>query len=429
VIDNFRNVTSHRIIVDFDRARVAPSLSFIRLGIYPAYYWRERDDMSARHGVSREVIGLGSAAEFDFYSLRTLKDFLYHYEGLPLSVKADGSGGFPPLFVTVPFDCNVHSSSFVVPARIVVPKTAIVRNSSVENGTTITLYNTDGDFSVAKAALAEVEHLPRMEPDFSEIVAAESLELGIDLKKWGDEFRELERRFALGELEKVVLAHQFRVPNVRSLGLTHLLRPNEAFGRDNRFRFLVASSEADWLYSRSPERLLSVEGTKVMSEALGGTLKAGECGSTEKLDREHSAIVDQIDHDFRTWEIAPQWGGRESGTLDLGTIQHLWHPVHGTLPPSVTKTDLLFALHPTPAVCGLPKQAAVRVIEEFELFDRRLYGAPLGVIHNGSWDFVVGLRTVFSADNYFNIPIGVGIVSGSRVDQEVAEIYAKLRSC
>jgi anthranilate/para-aminobenzoate synthase component I len=39
------------------------------------------------------------------------------------------------------------------------------------------------------------------------------------------------------------------------------------------------------------------------------------------------------------------------------------------------------------------------------------------------------LRTVFSADNYFNIPIGVGIVSGSRVDEEVAEIYAKLRLC
>ncbi len=444
MIEVFRSVRSHQIIsTDFDRAGVCPSLSFVRLGIFPAYYWRERGELIEQDRSAREVIGLGCAAEFEFHSLASLKEFLQHYEDRLSSGKEGSSGGsqslelpestlqdygLSPLFVTIPFDCNSHSSSFTVPARIVVPKTAIVRSSSIQNGSFITIYNTDGDFSVAEAALSEIRKFPRLEPDFSDVFAVDSLASSVDVERWNREFQRLERRFSAGELLKVVLAHQFRFPNVQSLGLTQLLRHSQAFGMDNRFRYLMALSESDWLYSRSPERLLSVEGNLLRSEALGGTLGFGENCSTEKLKREHVAIVDQIDRDLRTFGIVPQWGGHDFESLDLGTIKHLWHRVQGVLPRSVSKTDILFALHPTPAVCGLPKESALKRLRNFEQFDRQLYGGPLGVIHGGSWDFMAGLRTVFSANNYFHIPIGVGIVRGACVEEEVAEIYAKLGS-
>lgn len=444
MIEVFRRVRSHHIAAtDFDGQDVYPSLAFVRLGVYPSCYWRERGPVQNEPGKIREVVGLGCAAQFEFHSLKGLKDFLYHYEDFIASMGEDTRRStqdsrlskrpldghvLPPLFVTIPFNFNDHSTSFSVPAKVVVPSSAIVRDSSVKHGTSITFYSTDEDFSIAEAALAEILKHPRQEPDFSTFLSGELAECRPDVNRWKREFFELEKRVSAEELLKVVLAHQFKFPNDRSLGLSQLLRMSSVSGNDNRFRFLMASSDSNWLYSRSPERLLSFEGPILRSEALGGTLRSGEKCCSEKLDREHIAIVEQIDRDLRMNAIVPQWGVGEPEYLDLGKIQHLWHPVRGVLPQTASKTDILFSLHPTPAVCGLPKAEALKVLENFESFDRGLYGGPLGVIHGSSWDFMVGLRTVFSADDYFSVPIGVGVVSGSRAEEELAEIYAKLGS-
>lgn len=444
MIDVFRRVRSHQINSDgIDRAGVDASLSFIRLGMYPAYYWRDRRELSLSASTVREVIGLGCAAEFNFYSLSAIRDFLYHYEDYVSSIQRGLSQGnlnseplgtsgenpeLPPLFVAIPFNACGHSHTFSVPAKVVVPSSAIVRNISGRNKSSITIYSVDGDFAVAEAALSEIGRHPGTELDISKVLIPEYIVSAPDLKEWRTEFLELEKRFAAGELLKVVLAHQFRFQNVRSIGLRQLLCSEFPTQIDNRFRFLMASSDSDWIYSRSPERLLSTEGRMLKSEALGGTLRTGENCSNEKLNREHNAIVEQIDHDLRLCGIMPQWEGLDARSLDLGTIQHLWHQVRGELPGSLFKTDLLFALHPTPAVCGLPKESALNVLENFESFDRGLYGGPLGVIHGSSWNFMAGLRTVFSSENYFNIPIGVGIVRGSCPEEELAELYAKLGS-
>ena len=378
MIDIFRKFRSQQYLLpSHDSRGLSPSLSFLRLGIYPACYWRDRNDRvsdvtdNAKISLgcrSREVIGLGCAAEFRFASLSEIREFLYEYENLISSFKNLATDrvssteipehGVPPIFVVIPFDCNSHSSTFKVPARIIIPQTAIVRNVSSDNSGVVTFYSADENFDIANAALSQINSAPLCEPYFSEFFLSEPIREQIDIPSWKKEFSRLKMQFSLAELLKVVLAHQFIFQNNNSLGLSQLLRRNESFGDDNRFRFLLASSESLWLYSKSPERLLSIDGKTLRSEALGGTTKLGDPEPSERILREHAAIVDQIDHDFKNLGILPQWGAFGSENLNLGTIRHLWHPVEGKVSAEMMNTDILFTLHPTPAVCGFPKHKA-----------------------------------------------------------------------
>lgn len=81
--------------------------------------------------------------------------------------------------------------------------------------------------------------------------------------------------------------------------------------------------------------------------------------------------------------------------MRMRDIQHLYTPVTGTVKDkNTTLFQLVKALHPTPALGGIPRQPAMEAIRLLEKMNRGLYGAPIGwVDYRGSGEFCVGIRS------------------------------------
>jgi menaquinone-specific isochorismate synthase len=113
----------------------------------------------------------------------------------------------------------------------------------------------------------------------------------------------------------------------------------------------------------------------------------------------------------------------------LANVQHLHTPVRATLPDGVRLLDVLAALHPTPAVGGSPRAAAVACIRELEGFPRGLYGGALGWLNaRGGGEFFVGIRSAVVEGARARVFAGAGIVAGSTPEKEFAETELKFKA-
>ncbi|MGI8984469.1 MAG: chorismate-binding protein, partial [Acidimicrobiales bacterium] len=95
--------------------------------------------------------------------------------------------------------------------------------------------------------------------------------------------------------------------------------------------------------------------------------------------------------------------------------------------PSVSALDIAALLHPTPAVAGVPQDAALAAIAELEGFDRGLYAGPVGWVDaRGDGDWAVALRGATLAGRRARLVAGAGIFAGSDPGREWDETEAKL---
>ena len=100
--------------------------------------------------------------------------------------------------------------------------------------------------------------------------------------------------------------------------------------------------------------------------------------------------------------------------LTLSRIQHLETEIRASVPAEVGILDLLRLLHPTPAVCGLPRDSAMAFLSEEEPFERGWYAGPVGLFDaEGNGIFVPALRTGVSTGSGWRLFAGAGIVEGS----------------
>ena len=90
---------------------------------------------------------------------------------------------------------------------------------------------------------------------------------------------------------------------------------------------------------------------------------------------------------------------------------------------------VLARLHPTPAVGGTPREAALPHIRELGRFSRGLYAGALGWVDaRGDGEFFVGLRSALIDGPQARLYAGAGIVAGSQPDKELAESDLKFRA-
>jgi menaquinone-specific isochorismate synthase len=85
-------------------------------------------------------------------------------------------------------------------------------------------------------------------------------------------------------------------------------------------------------------------------------------------------------------------------------------------------------LHPTPAVCGTPTEAALATLESIEPFDRGWYAGPVGRIGRDEAELAVGIRSAIIQGNQVTLQGGAGVVNGSGPEAEWDEIEQKLDS-
>jgi menaquinone-specific isochorismate synthase len=115
--------------------------------------------------------------------------------------------------------------------------------------------------------------------------------------------------------------------------------------------------------------------------------------------------------------------------MTLKNIQHLHTPIHATLRDHDGVLPWVERLHPTPALCGQPREEAMRFIEINEPVLRGWYGAPVGLLRpNLDGEFCVAIRSAVAQENRAWLYAGCGVVATSQPDNEWDETALKFKA-
>jgi len=194
-------------------------------------------------------------------------------------------------------------------------------------------------------------------------------------------------------------------------------------------RFLWQQADGPALLGASPERLLTVRQGQLRSDALAGTAPIGpqaeQLTRSDKDLREHELVVEAIT------EVLQQAGlvtrrPRHPRLARHGQLVHLHTPISAALADQ-QPLALAAALHPTPAVAGLPRREAMAALRSLEPFERGYYAAPIGWIDSeGDTELRVAIRSGTLHGQRLELTAGAGLVRGSDVERELAEVALKL---
>lgn len=268
--------------------------------------------------------------------------------------------------------------------------------------------------------------------------AGEELEM-IEERPAGAVWREMvgdaARAVRSERLTKVVLARSVRV-RARRLDVARALR-RLAAGNGESTVFAVAR-EATCFLGGTPEPLV-----RVRDGTLGTAVVAGSAprGATPEEDRrlgerllrsgkdlaEHATVVEAI-HASLASVCATITMSPRPQLLSTNALHHLYTSVAGRLAGPRSILDLVERLHPTPAVGGVPRAAALRWIRDREGWDRGWYAGPVGWANGaGGGEAVVAIRSALVRDAEAVLFAGCGIMGDSDPASEYAESTWKLR--
>jgi len=191
-------------------------------------------------------------------------------------------------------------------------------------------------------------------------------------------------------------------------------------------------------FGASPERLVKVENGQAYSSCVAGSIKRGTTAEEDKQLGEsllkdaknlgeHQYVVEMIANTFAKNCIQYKVP-KHPQLLKIRDIQHLYTPVEGKLLADATILQLIKHLHPTPALGGVPREAALTVIRQNESMNRGLYAAPLGWLDaEGNGEFAVAIRSAALKNNKAYLYAGGGIVADSEPFSEYEETLVKFR--
>ncbi|MFC3476400.1 isochorismate synthase [Halobacterium litoreum] len=322
-------------------------------------------------------------------------------------------------------------------AQFVVPEFQLA-SAGDETWLTVTRAGDDATAEGVEAALEDaretVESLPAMVPGGDRPGVRETTPTP-GKAAWCDQVRDALARIEDGSLRKVVLATALRADlnaPVEPRNLLERLRQRYS----ECFRFLVEPTSDAAFLGATPERLATLSGDTVRTTALAGSVERGESVAedarlaellreSDKLRHEQELVTDTIAE--RLDALGDVTVG-ERGVRKLSNIQHLETPISATVTDDTHVLDVVERLHPTPAVNGLPADAALDTIRETETFDRGWYAAPVGWFDaDGDGTFGVGLRSAVAAGETVTMFGGNGIVADSDPEAEWEEVQLKYR--
>ncbi len=259
-------------------------------------------------------------------------------------------------------------------------------------------------------------------------------EIEVNPEQWKQSVTSIVDELKQTSLNKIVLARELRLFFDDEIQVEFVLKHLLAEQLES---FVFAfESNGDCFLGASPERLVKKNGENLFSTCLAGSISRGK---TEEEDRilgnillndpkniiEHQYVVQMIKEAMEEVceeVILP----KETQLLKTRYIQHLYTPVIGKANEQTSLLSLVERLHPTPALGGLPKEAAVEKIRKVEELDRGLYGAPLGWMdYRGNGEFAVSLRCGLVQGKEASLFAGCGVVEDSVAESEYIETKIK----
>ena len=368
--------------------------------------------VAGRDGVLFEQHGCGFAGRGVAVRVDAPEDVSGALEAIAVEDEVELPGTGPVAFGAIPFR---GPGPFVVP-EIVVGKT--------EDGTR--WVTTVGESEDEPPLLADDE--PRPAPSQFRVQPGRTPE------SWCDAVADAVAAMQRGELKKVVLAREILVEADESLDAVEILGRLRA-SYPSAYVFAV-----DGFIGATPELLVSRTGDVVRSHPMAGTTpRTGDPATDQRSaasllasakDRaEHQITIDTV-LDAVLPFCSYVDSEPEPSIVSLANVQHLASLVEGRLSsPPASVLALVEALHPTPAVCGFPREAALAAIARLEGFDRGRYAGTVGwVDRSGNGRFAVSIRCAELDGPRARLFAGNGIVADSDPRTELAETRAKLNA-
>ncbi|UUC44047.1 isochorismate synthase [Flavobacterium cerinum] len=234
-----------------------------------------------------------------------------------------------------------------------------------------------------------------------------------------------------GYFKKVVLSRKEKVAGT-SKDVEHLF-PRLLANYPNAFKYCFYHPKVGMWMGATPEQLLKVKDYQMQTVALAGTqLYEG----TENVHWEAKEIEEQH---FVTEFILENLKNRVSEeivsspyTARAGNLLHIKTDIAAKLNDKESLKQVLEILHPTPAVCGLPKNLAKDFILENEGYDREFYSGFLGELNKNfstgrseHSDLYVNLRCMKIKKENIHLYIGCGVTKDSDPEKEFFETLNK----
>ena len=207
------------------------------------------------------------------------------------------------------------------------------------------------------------------------------------------------------------------------------------------FVALVCSEASGMWLMATPEVLLNGRAGEYHTMSLAGTQKAPMTSvcpipheATEGLEwpqkdqEEQQYVTDYIEACIRTFSDDYRLQGPY--TMTAAHLCHLRTDIHFRLPCADVLGDVLEALYPTPAVCGIPKEPARGFILRHEHEPRRYYSGFVGMLSpRADTHLFVSLRCMrLLPGGICELYAGGGLLKESEMEKEWRETEAKMQT-
>ena len=259
-----------------------------------------------------------------------------------------------------------------------------------------------------------------------------------DRDAWDLSVERILQAIGAGRVRKVVLARTLDVRPREAIDalavLAHLWEANHG-----THVFYFEPRPGRVILGAAPETIATLRRGVFHATAVAGSIRHGasveeQAGLAESLLSsgkdlaEHRItledMVERLDHVAESVRADD-----EPHVLALPAIQHLESEIRARVRDGRTVLEVLAALHPTPAVCGFPREQAQELLAREEGFERGWYAGPVGWFDlEGNGMFAPALRSAVLSDGSWRLFAGAGIVAGSRPEAEWTETGIKLES-
>ncbi len=256
------------------------------------------------------------------------------------------------------------------------------------------------------------------------------------------------KKFAQGDLNKVVLSRTLEIECDQSLNINNLLK-NLDTKNQHGYTFAINlndpskpldESHKKTLIGASPELLISKQGNKIIANPLAGSEARSDDSELDQANAQQllNSPKDRYEHELVIREIEKALKPfcknlnipKEPSLVNTATMWHLSTRIEGELiDPEISSLTIALAMHPTPAVCGYPTNHAKQAIKELESYQRDLFTGMVGWTDaSGDGEWVVTIRCAEVSEKSIRLYAGAGIVEGSKPEKELAETEAKFNT-
>lgn len=249
------------------------------------------------------------------------------------------------------------------------------------------------------------------------------------------DFANFHAQLCLGEFNKLVLARHSHTTFDQPIDSLTLFA-NACLSYPRLFVALVSLPSAGTWLMATPEILLSGKQHAMRTIALAGTMKLDEklmSLPVEKVWSTKNLMEQEFVSSYLTEcveQFALDFTATGPYTTRAAGLMHLRTDFDFRLADSTHLGDVLATLHPTPAVCGMPKDKALRFILDNESFPRHYYSGFLGMLHpEADTQLFVSLRCLhLQTETNVDFYAGGGLLADSTEENEWNETEAKMQT-